>query len=110
MNIEPQYAPIILIIALPVFSLMLGVVGYFLKDIRASINKSQEDQKGEIKELQNDLTKFKMTVAHQYVLKDDYIRTIASFDKKMDDVVDKISEINRSIIELLGKEAKTSGT
>jgi uncharacterized membrane-anchored protein YhcB (DUF1043 family) len=104
-KIPSEYAPIILIIVLPVVSLLMGMVGYLLKDIRSSLRENEKDQKQELETLKKDLANFKTQVAHQYVHKDDYIRTIASFDKKMDDVVEKISELNKSVSELLGKEA-----
>ncbi len=104
--VKPEYAPIILTIVVPVVSLLIGVVGYLLKDIRSSLKDNVKDHKEEIEQLKKDLANFKTMVAHQYVHKDDYIRVTASFDKKMDDVVKEIAELNKNVSELLAKEAK----
>lgn len=104
-NVPSEYAPIILIIVLPVVGVLMGMVGFLLKDIRSSLKESEKDQKQELETLKRELGNFKTQVAHQYVHKDDYIRTTASFDKKMDDVFEAVNELNKNVSVLLGREA-----
>lgn len=103
---HPTYIQIAVGIGIAVTSGLGAIIGYLLKDIRTSVKEQQTDQKDAIEKVKGDLANFKTQVAHQYVHKDDYIRTIASFDKKMDDVAKEISDLNKNVSELLGKEAK----
>lgn len=69
-----------------VLSLAVGVVGFFVKGL---IN----EMKGRINHLERDLSELKAVLPRQYVIKDDYIRTISVFEQKLDDIRDNIIKL-----------------
>lgn len=95
------YQPVsVVLIAL--LSAMLGIIAYFIKDIRASVNNQLTENKKEIQDVKDDLADFKATLPHTYVMREDFIRAVASLDHKVDTIGREITEINKNIGKLLG--------
>lgn len=59
--------------------------------------RTQEEQQ---RMLARQIDQFKMDLPRSYVLRDDFIRTIASLDTKMDRIVDVVGEIRENVARL----------
>ena len=87
-----------------VMAIALGAIGYFLKDLKDSIKKEIYDNKTEINTVKKELTEkinnvdkkvdnFKDHVNKNFVDKENYIRDITNFDRKLDKITDLIIEM-----------------
>lgn len=83
----------------PVFSLIIGigigVIGYFLKSLHRDIKEKFAETEKKIAQVEREFMEFKAQMPRHYVLKDDYIRTISSFDLKLDSMDKKMDTLMR---------------
>lgn len=63
---------------------LLLVIGYFFKQTLAEIKGAIRDQRCETDELRKEFTDMKSSLPMTYVLREDYIRTMADFGNKLD--------------------------
>ncbi len=78
-----------------VIGIGIGVIGYFLKSLHRDIREKFAEAEKKIAQVERDFMEFKALMPRQYVLKDDYIRTIASFDLKLDSMDKKMDSLIR---------------
>lgn len=78
----------------------IGVIAYFLKDMRKNTDekiKSTDEKIKETKEdfinIRKDFDDFKDKVSEKYVMKEEFVRAITSVDKRFDTVNDKLDKI-----------------
>lgn len=95
---------ILLLIISFVITVGLGIVGYSVKalhkDMKEKINEAVGKAEGAATKaggVERELMEFKASIPRYYVLKDDYIRTISVFEKKLDDM-------NVNILKLVKRE------
>lgn len=89
-------------ILLAILSFLIGLVGYFLKDIRQQLKEKQDRQDREISEIRSDLAAFKETLPRQYVMREDFLRSITALDMKIDNLSKDVSELVKSVSKMLG--------
>jgi len=77
----------------------IGALGYFIKDLKKSIEgrieqntKSIDANTEKIDNLEEKFNNYKETVAMRYVQKDEFIRAITNMDKKLDKIYDRVVE------------------
>ncbi|SHJ59960.1 hypothetical protein [Desulfofundulus thermosubterraneus] len=80
----------------------MGIIAYFLRDIRQSVKEKQQEQDQKIDGIQKDLNVIRETLPQRYVLRDDFIRAIAGLDNKVDNIGKEVSEINKALNRLIG--------
>lgn len=97
--------PVAVTILLALLSAATSVIWYFVKDIRAQLGQQQQRQDERIEQLGRDLSEFKASLPHVYVLRDDFVRAVASIDLKIDRLAREVSEMNKGIAKLLGEGA-----
>lgn len=85
-----------------VVSAAIGIIGYLLKDIRSTLKERLDEHDEDIKDIKDDISKFKERLPQQYVLRDDFLRAIANLDNKVDNIIGEMSEVNKSLSKLLG--------
>lgn len=73
----------------------VGAIGYFLKALHKDINGKFAHAEGKIDRVEHDLMEFKAELPVRFVLKDDYIRTISSFEYKLDGLSAKMDRLMR---------------
>jgi len=95
------YRPATLILV-SLLSMALGIIGYFLRDIRATMAQQLSAHQEQIKEVKDDLMEFKATIPRTFVMREDFIRAVAGLDHKVDTIGREITEINKNIGKLLG--------
>lgn len=71
---------------------ILGIIGYFLKDIRSSIREQQKSNQEEIKVLRADLEELRAELPEKFVLRDDYIRTLSNLENKIERNFDAVNK------------------
>lgn len=89
-------------------SIAAGVIAFFLKDLRFQMREKEKAQDTAIDRLEGDLADFKASLPRNYVLRDDFIRTMATFDHKIDGMARDISEVNKNVSKLLGGQSRES--
>jgi septal ring factor EnvC (AmiA/AmiB activator) len=90
-------------------SLMLAVLGWLWlsqSEIRAGMKDRLREQADEIKEVRDDLNHFKAQVPHQYVMREDFIRSVSVLDHKMDRFGEELTTLNKNVSRLLGGDGR----
>lgn len=86
-----------LIITISLLSAAVGIIGYFLKDIKSSQKEKDTAQDKEIAAVKKDLSDFKAQLPLDYVLRDDFVREISTLNRKMDRVIREVSGLVRAV-------------
>lgn len=93
-----DFAAVISHVVIPILlfclTVTLAVVGFLLRNKLGRVEKDIEAAKAKAELVDKDLMEFKAVLPRYYVLKDDYIRTISVFEKKLDDM-------NGNIVKLI---------
>ncbi|MBE3574555.1 MAG: hypothetical protein IMW99_03735 [Firmicutes bacterium] len=91
-----------------VFNMALGIMLIWLqtsvKEIRDGIRERQREQAQEIKEVREELSRFQVSVPHQYVLREDFVRAVSVLDHKIDRFGEELQSLNRNLSRMLGGE------
>lgn len=81
-----------------IITIIIGVIAYFLKETKNSIDKDIQDNKKDIQEnkteintIRKEFNDFKENMPFHFVLRDDFIRSITNIDKKLDKIYDTIA-------------------
>lgn len=85
---------------------LLGVIGYFLRDIRSDIKDNLKAQDKKIEKIAVDLADFKAQLPMKYVLRDDFLRAIANQDYKLDMLGKELGKVNENLNKLIGGKAR----
>ncbi|GBF34129.1 hypothetical protein DCCM_3241 [Desulfocucumis palustris] len=80
-----------LLILISILSAAVGIIGYFLKDIKVMQKEKDDKQDKAIQDVKDELADFKAQMPHVYVMRDDYVREISSLNLKMDRVIREVS-------------------
>lgn len=89
-------------VLLMILSMVIGAIGYLIKDIRQQLKERQDRQDRDIEKIRDDLSHFKLSLPHTYVMRDDFLRAIASLDMKVDTMARDLGELNKNVTKLLG--------
>ncbi|WP_127488451.1 type 2 periplasmic-binding domain-containing protein [Paenibacillus ehimensis] len=96
---------------------LASIIGYFLKDIRASVKENQNALDKNLQEIEKDFSDFKAELPQKYVLKDDFnralkelkddqTRAIAGLEHKVDTLTRDVREMLQSVSKLTGAGGK----
>ncbi len=91
-----------LLIVTSLLSTAVGIIVWFLKDMRSSQKERDNKQDNDIKEVGSNLESFKTYVLRNFVDREDFIRAVASLDNKMECMFREIGEINKNLNRMLG--------
>ncbi|GLC87507.1 hypothetical protein [Lysinibacillus piscis] len=80
---------------------VLGIISFFLKNLKADLEKNDTELKQQIDDVEAKFNNYKLEVADKYVQKDDFIRATAQMERKLDRIYDELIKINK------GSEAKS---
>lgn len=89
-------------ITISLLSAAVGIIGYFLKDIKSSQKEKDSSQDKAIEAVKDDLADFKAQIPRQYVHRDDFIRVVTGLDSKIDKIFSEVGDINKNLNKLLG--------
>ncbi len=93
------YRPAFLVL-LAIFSLLLGVLGYLLRDMRTDLKEKQSTQDTKIEALDRRLTSVVESLPKEYVLREDFIRAVGAIELKIDAMARDVGEIAKAISRL----------
>lgn len=97
-------------VALVVINFAFGIVMTFLtmsvKEVRDNIRERLQEQRAEIQAVREDLAQFKAAAPHQYVLREDFIRSISVLDHKMDRLGAEIAALSQNVAKLVGSGSR----
>ncbi len=80
----------------------LGMIAYFLKEMRNDIKEKNQTQDQKIEAIKQDVSALKEDLPLKYVLRDDFIRAIAGLDRKMDLMGKEMTLISNGLNQLIG--------
>lgn len=82
-----------------VIGLMIGAIGYFIKDLRKTmqneIERSQAESKNnkdKIEKLEKEFNDYKESVPYKFVLHEEFNRVVGNFDRKLDEIMKYLRE------------------
>lgn len=73
----------------------IGATGYFLKNLHRDIKTKFVETDKRIERLEREFMEHRAALPREFVLRDDFIRTIAGFDLKLDRMDKKIDTLMR---------------
>ena len=82
MDFQAAIIHVVIPILLFCLTVTIGVVGFLLRNKIRDIEKDVDAAL----QIERDLMEFKAALPRQFVMRDDYIRTISVFEKKLDDM------------------------
>jgi hypothetical protein len=85
--------PLIVVVLAALFLAAVSVVGYLLKDLKASFERAQKRQDDDIGKVADDLSALKASLPLTYVLRDDFIRAVSTLDRKIDLIARDVADI-----------------
>lgn len=75
----------------------LGIIGYFLKDMRSSIKERFEKSEKRIDCLEEKVHDLKEELPQRFVMREDYLRGMSMVISKLDRLFSEVSEIKERI-------------
>ena len=90
-----------------VSTVLVGIILNLLYEMRRSNNEHLKQQAEKIDKVQQDVENLRANLPIQYVLRDDFLRSVSNLDTKVDRVASDISEMNKNIGKIVGGELKT---
>lgn len=88
-------------------TILVGIILNMLYEMRSTNNKRMENHENKLDILQKDIETMRSTMPVQYVLRDDFLRSVSNLDTKVDRMTADIAEINKNIGKIVGGEVKT---
>lgn len=87
-----------------ILTVTLGIIAYFLRDMKKSFDDKISQNKNDITKVQEDLDDFKEKVSDKYVMKEDFVRSMTTVDKRFDIVDEKLDKIYYTMCNVKGSE------
>ncbi len=85
-------------------STMFGVILHQSREIRAALNKEVKENRDHLAEVHKEIETLRSALPLQYVLRDDFLRSISALDTKIDRMSGEVSSISKNIAKLTGGE------
>lgn len=104
--ITKMVIPLVILVLNVVLTALVGLVMFFMRDFRGSIREKFSEQDKKIDGVKDDLSEFKARLPQQYVLRDDFIRTITAFDTKLDRMGENV---NKKIDQYINEVRRDKG-
>lgn len=70
----------------------LGLIGYFLRDLKGSMQSQMAENKDKIDKVEKELNDLKKDLPFVYVLREDFLRAMSSVERKLDKIYDTVRE------------------
>ena len=85
-------------------STMFGIILHQSREIRAALNKEVKEDRDHLAEVHKEIETLRSALPLQYVLRDDFLRSISALDTKIDRMSGEVSSISKNIAKLTGGE------
>ena len=85
-------------------STMFGIILHQSREIRAALNKEVKENRDHLAEVHREIEALRSGLPLQYVLRDDFLRSISALDTKIDRMSGEVSAISKNISKLTGGE------
>jgi hypothetical protein len=85
-----------------ILSSAIGVIGYFIKDTRAKMDMTIKENEKKVETVKDEFATFKAVLPKEFVMRDDFIRSQAALDNKIDIIGRDILDIKENIGKLFG--------
>lgn len=88
-----ETSQILMYVLQTVTMIVVGVVGYFLKDTMAELKNGIKKNADDVDKLRNEFAELKADLPFVYVLREDYIRSLNNVDRQMGDMNNKLDKL-----------------
>lgn len=85
-------------------STMFAIILHQSREIRAALNKEVKENRDHLAEVHKEIETLRSALPLQYVLRDDFLRSISALDTKIDRMSGEVSSISKNIAKLTGGE------
>ncbi|WP_288908007.1 hypothetical protein [uncultured Selenomonas sp.] len=85
-------------------STMFGIILHQSREIRVALNKEVKENRDHLAEVHKEIETLRSALPLQYVLRDDFLRSISALDTKIDRMSGEVSSISKNIAKLTGGE------
>lgn len=85
-------------------STMFGIILHQSREIRTALNKEVKENRDHLAEVHKEIETLRSALPLQYVLRDDFLRSISALDTKIDRMSGEVSSISKNIAKLTGGE------
>lgn len=75
-----------------VYAVALGLIAYLLRDLKKSFEDKVKKNSSDIESLQRDLSDLKSDLPFVYVMREDFVRAMATVEVKLDKIYDCITK------------------
>ena len=80
----------ILLLVTTAMTIIFGIIGFFIKRTLAQFEVAQKQTDAKVVALEVKLNEFIQQMPFQYTLRDEFLRTIASLDNKLDRILENM--------------------
>lgn len=88
-----------------VITALLTLVVISIRSIKQDFRREQDVQDEKIEAVGKDLARLEANLPKEFVMRDDYIRTITVFDHKLDTLTEKVEDLKEVILNRDKEEA-----
>jgi hypothetical protein len=78
---------------------LMGIITYFLRDMKLTFAQRDIENKEDIKCLKKEFEDFKEKIPEKYVMKEEFVRAMTTVDKRFDFVDEKLDKIYFTIVK-----------
>lgn len=89
-----------------IFTTLMGIILNLLYNMRSDHKEERTETKKRIAQVDEKIENMRASMPMQYVLRDDFLRSISGLDTKIDHMASDITEINKNIGKIAGGEVK----
>lgn len=104
-------------IALTVLAIVVGLIGWFMKEMKKGHDNKQAEQDVQIKEvkdlaktetdkLRKELTDLALSLPDRYVMREDFLRITTGIEMKVDSMMRDVGKLNENVSKLIERTAK----
>ena len=99
---------VLVIVGVMLVSIVLSIIGYFIRDLRASVKEQLREHRTDIDQVRHDCARCQANLPRLFVLKEDFVRMSAAIDRKIDLLHEEVRKIVRYFQPTRGDEPGVS--
>lgn len=107
MSLDPSIWQLLVVLLIMLMGGCIGVITYFLKDIRMQLKDKLSSQDARIDEVKEDLIALEKSLPRTYLHRDDWMRDQNIMDKRLEEMKDKVTEMNQNLLKLIGSGGRS---
>lgn len=107
LKLDPSIWQLLVVLLIMLMGGCIGIITYFLKDIRSQLKEKLTMLDERIDSVKEDLNALEKSLPRTYLHRDDWMRDQNIMDKRLEEMKDKMTEMNHNLMKLIGNGGKT---